>query len=82
MIKLWLCLNVFRPQLVVNYWVHEKKLEDLTLLGCNNNVNTYLTTMEKMRTVINSMLPYKQEFAEHRFVTIMFDWIKKPKNFD
>ena len=72
LINLWLCLNVVRPQLVVNYKVQETKLEDLMLLSCNNNVNTFLTTVDKMRIVINLMLLYKQEFSEHRFVTIMF----------
>ena len=47
LIKWWLCLNVVRTQLVVDYRVHETKLEDLTLLSCNNNVNTFHTTMEK-----------------------------------
>ena len=77
LINLWLCLNVVRPQLVVNYWVHKTKLKDFTLLSCNNNVNTFLTTMEKIRTVINSILRDKQESAEHRFVTIMFDQLLK-----
>ena len=57
LIKLWLCLNFVRPQLVVDYRVHEKKLEDLMLLSCNNNTNTFLATVEKMRIVINLMLP-------------------------
>ena len=77
MIKLWLCLNVVRLQLVVDYRVHEKKVKDLILLICNNNINTFLTTIEKMRIVINSMFPDKQDFAEHRFVTIMFYQILK-----
>ena len=33
--------------------------------------------MEKMCIVINLMLPDKQEFDEHRFVTITFDQILK-----
>ena len=53
LINLWLCLNVFKPHLVVDYRVHKTKLEDLTLLGCNKNVNTFLAAMEKMRIVIN-----------------------------
>ena len=77
LIKLWLCLNVVRLQLVVDYRVHEKKVKDLILLICNNNINTFLTTIEKMRIVINSMFPDKQDFAEHRFVTIMFYQILK-----
>ena len=77
LIKLWLCLNAVRPQLVVDYRVHENKLEDITLLSCNNNVNTFLTTMKKIRIVINSMLPDKQDFSEHRFVTIMFNQLLK-----
>ena len=76
-IKLWLCLNTRRLQMVVDYPVHKTKLEDLTLLSCNNNVNTFLTNMEKMRIVINSMLPDKQYFSEQRFVTIMFDQLLK-----
>ena len=77
LIKLWLCLNVVRSQLVVYFRVHETKLDDLALLSCNNNVNTFLTTMEKIRIVINLMLSDKQEFSEHRFWTIMFDQLPK-----
>ena len=53
LIKLWLCLNVVRPQLVGNYWVHKNNLKDLTFLGGNTNVNTFLTTLYKMCIVIN-----------------------------
>ena len=56
---------------------HEKKLKDITLLSCNNNVNTFLTTMDKFFIVINSVLLDKQDFSEHRFVTIMFGQILK-----
>ena len=73
LIKLWLCLNCIRLQLVVNNRVHEKKIEYLTLLSCNNNVNTFLTNTEKIRIVNNLMIPDKQEFSDHRFVRIIFD---------
>ena len=37
----------------------------------------FLANLEKMRIMINLMLPDKQEFAEHRFLTIMFDQLLK-----
>ena len=75
--KLWLCLNIFSPQMVVDYQVHKTNIEELTLISCNNNLNTFLATVGKMRIVINLMLPDKQEFDDHRFVTIMFDHLLK-----
>ena len=75
--KLWLYLNDVRPQMVVNFRVYKKKLEYLTLLSCNNNVNTFITTMDKICIVINLMLLDKQDLADHRFVKIMFDQLLK-----
>ena len=77
LVKLWLFLNIIKPQLVVNYSEQEKKLEALTLRACRNNVQKFLTTMETMKILINSMLPDKEEFFDQRFNTIMFDQLLK-----
>ena len=58
--KLSLFLNIFKPQLVVDYREQEKKLEDLNLCACGNNVQTFLTTMDTMKILIKSMLPDKE----------------------
>ena len=63
----------FKAQLVVDYRKQEKKLEALTLRACRNNLQTFLTMMETMKILINSMLPDKEEFSDQRFNTIMFD---------
>ena len=76
-IKLWLFLNFFKSQLVVNYREQEKKLEALTLRACGKNVQTLITTMETMKTLINLMILDKEEFSEQRFNTIMFDQLLK-----
>ena len=73
LIKLWLFWNIIKPQLVVDYCEQEKKLEALTLRACGNNVQTFLTTMDTMKILINSMLLDKEDFSEQRFNTIMFD---------
>ena len=77
LVKLWLSLNIVKPQLVVNYREQEKKLEALTLRACGNNLQTFLTTMETMKILINSMLPDKKEFSDQRFNTILFDQLLK-----
>ena len=38
---------------------------------------TFLTTMETMKILINSMLPDKEKFSDQRFNTIMFDQLLK-----
>ena len=77
LVKLWLFLNIVKPQLVVDYREQENKLEALNLRACGNNVKKFLTTMETMNILINSMLPYKEEFSDQRFNTIMFDQLLK-----
>ena len=53
LIKLWTILNIVKPQPVVAYHEHEKKLESLTLRSCRKNVQTFLTTMETTKILIN-----------------------------
>ena len=77
LIKLWLFLNIFKPQLVVNYREQDKKLEALTLLACGNNVQTFLTMIETMKIPIDLMLPDREDFSDQRFNTIMFDQLLK-----
>ena len=40
-------------------------------------MQTFLTTMETMKILINWMLPDKEEFCDQRFNTIMFDQLLK-----
>ena len=73
LIKLWTILNIVKPQLVVDYRDHEKKIESLTLCSCGNNVQIFLTTMETTKMLINSLLPGLEVFLDQRYNTIMFD---------
>ena len=52
LIKLWTILNIVKPQLVVDYREHEKRLESLTLCSCGKNVQTFLTMMETTEILI------------------------------
>ena len=64
LIKLWTILNIVKPQLVVDYREHEKKLESLTLRLCGNNVQKFLTTIETTKILINSLLPGTEVFSD------------------
>ena len=77
LVKLWLFLNITKPQLVVNYREQENKPEALILCACGNNVQKFLTTMKTMKILINSILLDKEEFSDQRFNTIMFDQLLK-----
>ena len=77
LIKLWTILKIVKPQLVVDYREHEKKLESLTLRSCRNNVQKFLTTMETTEILINSLLPGTEVFSDQRYNTIMFNQLLK-----
>ena len=60
LMKLWLFLNIFKPQLVVDYPKQETKLEALNLRACITNVKTLLTPMDTLKILINLILPDKE----------------------
>ena len=50
-----MCFKVMKPHIVVNRHVKEKNIKSLTLIGCRNNVRTFLTTMKEKYNEINSL---------------------------
>ena len=59
-ILLKMCFNVMKSQLVIDRHLKEKEIEALPLIGCRNNVRTFLTSTEEKRNEINSLLPGKE----------------------
>ena len=64
-ILLKMCFNATKLQLFIDHHVKEKEIKALTLIGCSNNVRTFLTTMREKRIKINFILLGKEEFAAH-----------------
>ena len=48
-----MALQVIKPQLVIDHRAKERKMEDLTIASCQDNVRTYLTRMQEMRIEID-----------------------------
>ena len=77
LIKLKLVFDVINPQLVVDHTIKEQELENLSFVGCGNNVQTYLPSFQEKRNNINAALPDKEEYPAHRFNTTMFSQLEK-----
>ena len=77
LIKLKLALELVNPNLVVDYSLKEKELENLTLASCDEDVHVYLTSIQEKRNEISSNLPGKEEYPVNRFVTSMFAQLEK-----
>ena len=58
LILLMMALQVMKPQMVIGHQSKERKMEDLTMDSCKNNVHTYLTNMQEMRNEIVSLQKY------------------------
>ena len=77
LVKLKLAFGVVNPMLAVDHAIKERELEQLTLLECESNVHTYLTTLQTKRNVINSSLPQGEHYPTRRFNTHMFSQLEK-----
>ena len=72
-----MALQVMKPQLVIDHRAKERKMEDLTIASCQDNVRTYLTTMQEMRIEIDSLRKDGIKYDEQRFLTLIFDELGK-----
>ena len=58
LILLMMALQVMKPQMVIGHQSKERKMEDLTMDSCKNNVHAYLSNMQEMRNEIVSLQKY------------------------
>ena len=78
-----IALDVIKPQLVIDHWYKYIELKDLILEACQNNVRTYLKTMQEnnieVDTIRKDIMTYDMQWMNTR----IFDDISKTvcKNF-
>ena len=70
-------LQVMNPHLVIDHRTKERKIEDLTIELCENNVCTYLMKMQEMRNKIYSLRNDMIKYYKQRFLTLTFNELGK-----
>ena len=65
--------QVMNPHLVTNHQDKERKMEDLIIELCKNNVCTYLTKMQDMQNENDSLQRNGIKYYKQRFLTLTFD---------
>ena len=66
-----------KPQLVIDHQAKERKMEDLKIKLCENNVRTYLTKMQDMKKNIDSLRKDGIKYDDLKFLTLTLDELGK-----
>ena len=56
--------------MVIDHLAKERKMEDLTIKSCKNNVRTYLSKRQEMRNEIDSLCKYRINYNKQQFLTL------------
>ena len=70
-------LDVIKPQIMIDNQAKERDLEDLTLKACQNNVCTYLTTMQEKKIEVDTIRKDRTTYNVQRMNTLIFDKLSK-----
>ena len=62
---------------MIDHQDKERKLEDLTLKSCQNNVHTYLTTMRENKIEVNTFRKDGTTYNMQRMNTLIFEDFSK-----